>query len=317
MVPTMRAPPYRAGLLLRGFTLVELLVVLAIVSLLAAILFPVFAQAREKARQTVCLASEKQLGLAFFQYASDYDDALPNGINDNAGERYWPGEGWAGQCAPYVKSLALLQCPTDLTPGTPPINAVVSYGYNINLVGPVTVNYYGPWVTLSGPSPSGLALAALSAPDKTVMLFEVSGVTAHADDAREGELPGGTPGTGHSPSANGLDNRLYALDASTSTANQYATGYLGGRLPPDPASTQFSYATGRHGGGSNFLLSDGHARWLPGASVSSGVSAQAEACRQDNLPPLAGCVPALPGALPAAGTGALDGNPLVVTFSAR
>ncbi len=61
----------------RGFTLIELLVVIAIIAILAAILFPVFAQARGKARQSACLSNLKQLGLAFHMYATDYDDLLP------------------------------------------------------------------------------------------------------------------------------------------------------------------------------------------------------------------------------------------------
>jgi len=61
----------------RGFTLIELLVVIAIIAILAAILFPVFAKVREKARQTSCLSNEKQLGLAITQYVQDYDEKLP------------------------------------------------------------------------------------------------------------------------------------------------------------------------------------------------------------------------------------------------
>ena len=64
----------------KGFTLIELLVVIAIIALLAAILFPVFAGAREKARQTACLNNNKQLGLAFVMYLGDYDETYPLGF---------------------------------------------------------------------------------------------------------------------------------------------------------------------------------------------------------------------------------------------
>jgi len=67
----------RASRRSRGFTLIELLVVIAIIAILAAILFPVFAQAREKARQTSCLSNEKQIGTAVIMYAQDYDEGMP------------------------------------------------------------------------------------------------------------------------------------------------------------------------------------------------------------------------------------------------
>src|SRR5690349_21494692 len=98
-----------------AFTLVELLTVLAIISPLTAILSPVLARARERARQTSCLANQRQLGLALVMYAQDHDDTLPNGVNRNGEGPVWPGEGWAGQCYSYVREAALYRCPTDVT----------------------------------------------------------------------------------------------------------------------------------------------------------------------------------------------------------
>src|SRR6201990_1309136 len=84
-----------------AFTLIELLVVIAIIAILAAILFPVFAQAREKARQTSCLSNEKQLGLGVLQYVQDYDEVFPMANSTN-----W-ANGWAIVTQPYVKSYAV------------------------------------------------------------------------------------------------------------------------------------------------------------------------------------------------------------------
>src|SRR5580704_11355479 len=97
----------------KGFTLIELLVVIAIIAILAAILFPVFAKVREKARQTACLSNVKQLGLAFAQYSQDYDEKYPNGINSYSP----PGAGWGGQVYSYVKSVNVYKCPDDTTAG--------------------------------------------------------------------------------------------------------------------------------------------------------------------------------------------------------
>src|ERR1700760_4371273 len=80
MAHTIYTEKIMKSLVLRplGFTLIELLVVIAIIAILAAILFPVFAKVREKARQTSCLSNEKQLGLAFQQYTQDYDEKYPD-----------------------------------------------------------------------------------------------------------------------------------------------------------------------------------------------------------------------------------------------
>jgi prepilin-type processing-associated H-X9-DG protein len=248
-----------------------------------AILSPVLAQAREKARQTSCLSNQRQLGLALLLYAQDHDDTLPNGVNRNGEGRTWPAEGWGGQCYAYIRTPGIYRCPSD-TESTAESrrDSVVSYGFNSNLVGYADAD--------DDPIPSGRLLAALFAPSRTVMLFEVSGVTANVTDTREGAGSKETLGTDFSAAGNGLDNRLYAQeDWSTSIENQYATGYLGGRPPFDPSATQFASPRARHGSGSNFLLADGHVRFLDGRRVSSGRTATGDNCGQDNTPPSPGC----------------------------
>jgi len=91
----------------RGFTLIELLVVIAIIAILAAILFPVFARAREKARQNTCLSNVKQLTLGILMYNNDWDEKMPPCL------RGWVVlPSWRSNIYPYVKNIQLYQCPS-------------------------------------------------------------------------------------------------------------------------------------------------------------------------------------------------------------
>ncbi len=101
----------------RGFTLIELLVVIAIIAILAAILFPVFARAREKARQSSCLSNVKQIGLGWLMYVQDYDETCPSVYFQSTPTTYW----W--DClTPYLKNDQILLCPSQTSSR--------GYGYN-------------------------------------------------------------------------------------------------------------------------------------------------------------------------------------------
>lgn len=131
----------------RGFTLIELLVVIAILSLLAAILFPVFSQAREKARSSSCQSNLKQMGIAFNMYQQDFDGMFHKGADILSGPKYGfgahttttdPIDGWSHWpwwYGPYVKNIGVFDCPSSTPDGTEQLTATNwgndgNYGYN-------------------------------------------------------------------------------------------------------------------------------------------------------------------------------------------
>ncbi len=101
-----------------GFTLIELLVVIAIIAILAAILFPVFARARENARRASCQSNLKQIGLGLLQYAQDYDEKYANTYID-PGSAGTQKRIWAQLAQPYIKSTQVFQCPSDSSTRVP------------------------------------------------------------------------------------------------------------------------------------------------------------------------------------------------------
>jgi prepilin-type N-terminal cleavage/methylation domain-containing protein/prepilin-type processing-associated H-X9-DG protein len=240
----------------KGFTLIELLVVIAIIAILAAILFPVFAKAREKARQITCASNLKQLGLAFAQYTQDYDEHYQH-------SDYWDSaQGWAGQIFPYVKSTAVFTCPDDPTHGNAN-GTVVSYACNSD------VSYGG----------AGIGLAYLSAPSSTFLLCEAQGTIVNVTVTDEGSnaLTSSPPSGFMSPATHGGDN--------TGISGKWGGGY---NPPSYVEGWNWSLRGSTFGGvavhttGSNYLACDGHVKYLQPAAVSYGGSTNGQPCYQDD-----------------------------------
>ncbi len=215
----------------KGFTLIELLVVIAIIAILAAILFPVFARAREKARQSSCLSNTKQLGLGLVMYAQDYDEKFPT--------YYW-GEGnsgqpnsctWWGGIYPYVKNTQLYVCPSselawhnthqswiDFDPNFSN-STYIDYGYS-ELVGNVS---------------GGCKIGRMSYPAETVVLADCTSTWI-----------GG-----------------YWSLSFPARAKLLRVAWANGGFPCGcPPANPDAIGKARHNDGSNIAFADGHSKWF-------------------------------------------------------
>lgn len=231
-----------------AFTLVELLVVIAIIAILASILFPVFARARENARRSACLSNFKQIGLGIMQYSQDYDETLPRfsfgggyngftgyGTNGDDGAR------WADMIQPYLKSTQIYDCPSGTKTVTLYNRGTIATGGPYLDITTYSYGYVTPNNATTNVGVAGRSLAQIEDSAGTLMIIEDGRQDAGAGAETQGRL---------------IPNLSESIDS------------LGGRLNGfrhtncDPNDFN-SYAF-------NALYADGHAKWKRLTDVYEG-----------------------------------------------
>jgi prepilin-type N-terminal cleavage/methylation domain-containing protein/prepilin-type processing-associated H-X9-DG protein len=261
----------------RGFTLIELLVVIAIIALLAAILFPVFASAREKARQISCASDEKQIGLGVMQYMQDNDQTEPICVYDD------PRTGilttWCNEIQPYIKNWRIFRCPSEgqdpfgmwgssnLGPGSADANGNIgagwwawgdSYGMNVDYLNPnngcSNPGNYGGGYTDGAAGPPAID-SMIQAPSQTIFAVETRPLIVNG---------GAYPYMEWSESPAGYTAPDACVSWAWGTDNPWM-GITGGEvtLPVERMSV-------RHTGGTNVIFCDGHVKWLTPGRIAAG-----------------------------------------------
>ncbi len=240
-----------------GFTLIELLVVIAIIAILAAILFPVFAKAREKARATSCMSNMKQLALGILMYVSDNDSRYPWGEwpegNGASGADY----SWRCMVWPYVRNTELWMCPSRLPDSDPwtgqcPDKRTASGWWNTTIsINRIHENPAGDGLGGAEP-PLGREETMIRSPAETILL---------CDDNPSGPL------AWHPLKDDGKKNAVLSNYAAIVTDR-------------DPIANPWA----RHNGGGNYAFCDGHAKWLTPEAIMCGPGDHNVTAEGDNCP---------------------------------
>jgi prepilin-type N-terminal cleavage/methylation domain-containing protein/prepilin-type processing-associated H-X9-DG protein len=240
-----------------AFTLIELLVVIAIIAILAAILFPVFAQARDKARAASCLSNMKQLGIAMNMYSQDYDGSLMQTTQEDPILKI----NWSWVSQPYVKNLGIFVCPSDPAPVTPKTPCVAGsvVGINCDAQAP-KFSYVNNYNVIPAHDWIPATEAAFEYPAQLIVLAErrnklnsgavigqwkgVGGLYA-TSTTRGSSLGSGQICPGDSYRFTNLADIASGLDATSDKK-------------PELIRVKFD----RHNGGANYTFADGHAKWM-------------------------------------------------------
>lgn len=239
----------------RAFTLIELLVVIAIIAILAAILFPVFAQAREKARTVQCTSNCRQVSTALQMYAQDYDELLPGWPRPNATQplfsqrdpvtrQQWTWCMIVPTMDPYLKNRQVWKCPSAASSRRITMRegvTEVSMGYNEYL--------YNTWHSLNYYDRDMNSLAFLAGTDAGVANIALVADSSFAGIFNDWSNIDGIRFPGEAP-----DFGLGRL--------KYANGWTG-RNPANPRP-------GRHNNGCNVVFADGHAKFIPANAIRGG-----------------------------------------------
>jgi prepilin-type N-terminal cleavage/methylation domain-containing protein/prepilin-type processing-associated H-X9-DG protein len=226
-----------------AFTLIELLVVIAIIAILAAILFPVFAQAREKARQATCQSNLKQVGLGFNMYAQDYDENLPYNYHyDKVRARLW---WWEDDIQPYTKNYKIFVCPS----ADPKI--VYTYGrdqpdFSAVWPNPLTTTYVGNTAYFSGNGSncSGIKASGACSPPLN---------SCDGTNPNPSPLPSIEDTAGTILVTEGWSKEIWQIE--TTTAWRGRSGFSQPYDTKNPTTVE-----GRHNGTNDMLFVDGHVK---------------------------------------------------------